>query len=570
MEQGLKGDFPDEPRHAAMAPSSLPMGKSAEATAGRRRQTILIVDDTPTNLATVAAHLEHAGFEVAVAEDGEEALMRAALLQPDLILLDVMMPGIDGFETCRRLKAVAATRDSAVLFMTALSDVDDKVAGFAAGGVDYITKPFQAEELLARVRTHLALRQTQRQLALSARLLQQEREALKSLLENLSAVPWEMDAGTGACAYVGPQVERQWHWAPERFAEPRFLLSRIHAEDQAQFAAALSATGEHAVECRILCGNGEVRHVRSLLSVAAPAQGRRAVRGISIDVTRQKQLELELRQAQKLESVGRLAAGIAHEINTPLQYISDNCQFAHRAVRCLQGLVEQYQAALEDAEQGTVTPAAALQRVRQHERQADAGFLLEQLPDAMDATMEGLDRVTAIVRSMREFAHPGRKEGAYADLNRAILSTLTVARNECKYVAEVVTELGTIPQVYCALADINQAMLNIIVNAAHAVGEAVRGTPRMGRITVRSARDGDDVVIRISDTGPGIPEAIRDRIFDPFFTTKEVGRGTGQGLAIAHTVIVERHGGRLDCDSRVGHGTTFTIRLPINPARAAS
>jgi signal transduction histidine kinase len=196
--------------------------------------------------------------------------------------------------------------------------------------------------------------------------------------------------------------------------------------------------------------------------------------------------------------------------------------------------------------------------------EADLPYLLENMPGAADRAIEGLQRVATIVRSLKEFAHPDQKEKTYADLNQAIASTLTIARNEYKYVADVQTEFGDLPLVPCHLGDFNQAVLNIVINAAHAVESVIAAQGGRGRITVRTRRERGEAVIEIEDTGCGIPEAIRDRIFDPFFTTKPVGKGTGQGLAIARSVIVDRHQGMLSVSSKEGAGTTFTIRLPLD------
>jgi signal transduction histidine kinase len=196
-------------------------------------------------------------------------------------------------------------------------------------------------------------------------------------------------------------------------------------------------------------------------------------------------------------------------------------------------------------------------------RAADLPYLVENVPKAFDRALDGLERVATIVRSMKEFAHPDSREMAPVDLNRAVAATLSVANNEYKYVAELETDYGEIPPVTCHVGDVNQVVLNILVNAAHAIGDVVGGTDRKGRIHVRTRQEGDAVVVSISDTGPGIPEAVREHIFDPFFTTKEVGKGTGQGLAIARSVVVEKHGGHLEFDTEAGKGTTFHIRLPI-------
>jgi signal transduction histidine kinase len=270
--------------------------------------------------------------------------------------------------------------------------------------------------------------------------------------------------------------------------------------------------------------------------------------------------ELELLQAQKLESVGRLAAGIAHEINTPVQFVGDNLQFTKEATADLVALVATYREAFRAVESGAA-PAALAPQLAEAEARCDLDYLTEHLPEALDQSQTGIERITAIVRSVKEFAHPDRNAVKLVDLNAAVQSTLTIARFEYKDVADVVTELGTLPLVSCNGGEINQVILNLVVNAAHAIGDGVAaGRPR-GHIVV-STRHGDGcVVLQIRDTGVGIPPAIHDRIFDPFFTTKAIGRGTGQGLAIAHAVV-RKHGGTITFASEVGVGTTFTIRLP--------
>lgn len=273
------------------------------------------------------------------------------------------------------------------------------------------------------------------------------------------------------------------------------------------------------------------------------------------------QMEIELRQAQKLEAVGRLAAGVAHEINTPVQFVSDSVHFVRDAMNDLTRLVEAYRAALAGS------PAAA--RIADAEEEADLGYLLAHVPKALDRSIDGLQRLSTIVRSMKEFAHPDQKEMSAVDLNHAIQSTLTIARSEYKYVADVDLDLGPLPLVTCHGGDVNQVVLNIVVNAAHAISDRVAGRDTRGTIGVHTHQEGPTVVIAISDTGGGIPKDVQDRIFDPFFTTKEVGRGTGQGLAIARTVI-DKHGGELTFVTEMGKGTTFLIRLPIEGRLATS
>jgi signal transduction histidine kinase len=196
--------------------------------------------------------------------------------------------------------------------------------------------------------------------------------------------------------------------------------------------------------------------------------------------------------------------------------------------------------------------------------------LAREVPEAIDHTLQGVDRVATIVRAMKAFGHPSTQGKIPADLNQAIRDTLVVANNEVKYVAEVVTEFGELPPVWCHVGDINQVVLNLVVNAAHAIKEAVGDGGDRGRITIRTSHQGDDVVIEVADTGMGMPPEVADRIFEPFFTTKEVGVGTGQGLALTYSLIHDRHNGSITFNSWAGTGTMFTVRLPITVSRPES
>jgi signal transduction histidine kinase len=283
---------------------------------------------------------------------------------------------------------------------------------------------------------------------------------------------------------------------------------------------------------------------------------------LEAEMERRADMELELRQAQKLESVGRLASGIAHEINSPVQFVSHSCTFLDEASQGLIELVHARREAVALLERGEITVPELVARMRKADEIADVDDLITSMPEASKLVLGGLERVTAIVRAMKEFAYADQPNQTPSDLNRAIQNTLTVTNNEYKYVADTKLTLAPLPPVTCHVGEINQAILNIIVNAAHAIEDAQRGKGR-GCITIATWVDGSDAVISISDNGCGIPATIVEKIYDPFFTTKEIGRGSGQGLAIARAVIVDKHHGRLDVTSKVGHGTTFTIRLPI-------
>jgi len=282
------------------------------------------------------------------------------------------------------------------------------------------------------------------------------------------------------------------------------------------------------------------------------------------DVTQRKILESQLVQAQKLESIGQLAAGIAHEINTPTQYVGDNTRFLQDANGDLCKLIGKYKDLLTACKAGAVCDDL-IREAEATEKEVDIEYLVEEMPKAIQQSLEGTERISKIVRAMKEFSHPGTDEKTQVDINRAIESTITVTRNEWKYVAEMITIFDTsLPLVLCLPDEFNQVILNIIINAAHAIGNVVSNeTNGKGIITVSTQRDGHWVEVHIQDTGTGIPEAIRSKIFDPFFTTKEVGKGTGQGLSIAHDIIVKKHGGTITFETEVGKGTTFIIRIPI-------
>jgi two-component system, NtrC family, sensor kinase len=282
------------------------------------------------------------------------------------------------------------------------------------------------------------------------------------------------------------------------------------------------------------------------------------------DQTEKKILQMQLSQAQKLESIGQLAAGIAHEINTPIQYVGDNTRFLNGAFTDLLGIARLYDRLLEAAKR-EMPSSELIPEIEKQIRKVDLNYLEEEIPQAIEQTLEGVERVSRIVLSMKEFSHPGTNKKTAVNINRALENTITVARNEWKYVAELETDLDpNLPPVPCIPGEINQVFLNILVNAAQAIGETAQGGegPK-GIIHIRTRQINGDAEIRISDNGPGIPPAIRDRIFDPFFTTKEPGKGSGQGLAIAHTAVVRKHSGSIQVESEEGIGTNFIIRLPL-------
>lgn len=344
---------------------------------------------------------------------------------------------------------------------------------------------------------------------------------------------------------------------------PHEVLKKTQLEDEKIFGG---IEEKYAYEEKLVDLLGKEYWMQAIKLPLLDAEGNpRYVLGIINDLTERKILEAQLQHSQKLESIGQLAAGIAHEINTPTQFVSDNTHFLREVFEEINPMLKKYEKLLDQAETGTIDPEL-IAEIRKGIEVADIKYLCEEAPKALDQTFEGVSRIAMIVKSMKDFAHPGNGEKQSVDLNRAIDSTLTVARNEWKYVADLKTQFDpNLPAVPCLLGEINQVILNMVINAAHAISELKGDTPDVkGKITVSTKNiDNKWAEIQIADTGAGIPPEVHARIFDPFFTTKEVGTGTGQGLAISHNVIVDKHGGRITFSSVQGEGTVFIIRLPL-------
>jgi PAS domain S-box-containing protein len=331
---------------------------------------------------------------------------------------------------------------------------------------------------------------------------------------------------------------------------PPELAEKYRADDRRIMEQA--GTVEFEEQCAV---GGQIRTVLTVKTPVSNEQGEViGVLGVFTDVTERKRVEECLREserqlqlAQKLESIGQLAAGIAHEINTPVQYIGDNARFLSDAFQDLFRVIELYPSVAAD-------PA-----------DVDLPYLRSEIPNAIAQMQEGVDRVARIVRAMKRFSHPGPAEKIPTDIHQAIESTILVSRNEWKYVADLTTEFDAeMPPVPCIAGEFNQVILNLIVNSTHAIADVVKKSGGKGAIRISTRKNGDFAEIRVSDTGGGIPEGIRSKVFDPFFTTKEVGKGTGQGLAIAHSVIVQKHRGTIRFESDTGKGTTFVIQLPLD------
>jgi len=402
-------------------------------------------------------------------------------------------------------------------------------------------------------------------------------QQLELLINSIDGVVWGFDIQALKYTFISYQIETLMPGlSSTTLNKPDIFFDHVHPEDKKKYRSAflkqIKKPNSFQLEYRLIKANGEELYIRDVITPVHENGSVIYVTGIMFDVTRFKiatiannHLEIQLRHAQKLEAVGQLAAGIAHEINTPTQFVGDNLHFLKNAMQDLKTLNEMCNTLLEQAtacEQLNVYKT----EVENFKKEIDLDFLLGDMEDAINQSIEGAQRVATIVKAMKSFSHPGGSDKESIDLNEAIENTLTIARNEWKYVANLETIYDPkLPLVSCFPGEINQTILNIVVNAAHAIEDKQKstGSTEMGLIKIVTKHRDNDVLITISDSGCGIPESHLQKIYDPFFTTKEVGKGTGQGLSLAYSVIADKHSGSLEVQSKPGEGSSFEIRLPI-------
>ncbi|MEH2163596.1 MAG: response regulator [Nostoc sp.] len=422
---------------------------------------ILLVDDNPNNLKVLSEAIQGCGWKTLVATDGESAIEQTEYAVPDLILLDIMMPGIDGFETCRRLKANSITQNIPVIFMTALTDATDKVKGLEIGAVDYITKPFQQEEVIARLKLHLKI-------------------------------------------------------------------------------SHLTRTLEQRVQER----TGEL--TQSLQQL--------------------QNTQLQLIQSEKMSTLGQMIAGIGHEINNPIGFISGNCSHIEEYVKDLLRLVNLQQQKLPHSDPEIVELV----------KEIDLEYLIEDLPNILASMHQGIGRLKDISLSLRTFARSDISSMVEFQIHEGIDSTLMLLKHRLqdqgkRSKIEVVKEYGNLPPITCYPGQLNQVFMNLIANAIDAFDDLyqngsvqkIAATPYTITIATSVQPQEKTVSICIEDNAFGMPPEVQARIFEPSFTTKAVGKGTGLGLAISYQIIIDKHDGQIQCLSTSGQGTKFIITLGI-------
>jgi len=566
-------------------------------------ETILVIDDEPLLRALWHRALTLKGFVALEAANCREGILAATAHTPDLIICDVEMPDGTGHDVLEALKKNPITATIPFIFITGKDDPRELRRSMEQGADDFLVKPLRLESMLAAVEARL------RRGAMLRSQTEQTEQRLKAIVEVNRDLVAMADITTKREAQLKDAedkyrgifenaVEGIYQSTPDgKYTAVNLALAKIYGYDTTEellqgvsdiqnqiyvdssfrqrFKDSIDNTDVvHSLEYQVRRRDGSIIWISESARVVRDTSGAvRYYEGFIDDITQRKhaelerhQMEVQLRQAQKLESIGQLAAGIAHEINTPTQFIGDNLRFMQDVFTDLLGLLGQYNLLL-GAVRGQSFAQGLTEEIEKTIQTIDLADLEKEIPKSITQALSGVQRVAKIVQAMKDFSHPGTESKTAHDINRAIESTLTVCRNEWKYVADLQTDFDpSLPLVSCLPGEFNQAILNIVVNAAHAISEKVGGNGK-GIIGVGTRRNGDWVEIRISDTGTGIPEAVRGRIFDPFFTTKEVGKGTGQGLAIARSVVVDKHRGEMFFETEMGQGTTFVIRLPQDESK---
>ncbi|MEM6402445.1 MAG: response regulator [Cyanobacteria bacterium P01_D01_bin.116] len=434
----------------------------------KKLETILVIDDSPTNLEILHDVLGSAGYEVLVEMDGVSGIEQVESNPPDLILLDVMMPKIDGFETCRRLQENPLTKDIPIIFITALTEAEEKVKGLNLGAVDYITKPFEQEEVLARINLHLKLRK------------------------------------------LNLELDKQKQELEIRVKERTFELSQALEE--------------------------------------------------------LKQTQLQLVHTEKISSLGQLVAGVAHEINNPIGFISTNLYYADQYIEDLLKLVHLFQ-------KNCSNPGS---EIEEQIEAMDLEHIEKDLPKLMSSMKLGTDTIKGIMQSLRNFSRSDGKSKKFVDIHEGIEATLMILQHRLKAyprrpAIQVLKDYSILPKVQCYPGQLNQVFMNLLANAIDVLEESINcqysaecDRPIQNpQIRIVTTIDKHQVIVKIADNGKGIPESVQNEIFQPFFTTKPEGKGTGLGLSISHQIITENHGGNLQCISDPGKGTEFLIQIPL-------
>jgi PAS domain S-box-containing protein len=527
-----------------------------------------MIDDSKLYRVYLRKALEVTGIQAHITESsdiasGIEQLKKRTF---DCIILDYILPDGNGLLILQERNALNIT--TPVVVLTGQGDEQIAVNLMKAGASDYISKSTLSPERLGQcLKNVMYSYQMEKQIKQSDENLREAHAQIKHLLGSISSIL----IGTSANDRIN-----QWNQA----AENSFGISYKEAMGKQLSACGIKWEWDKVENQLALCkANNTTVQLGNLHYTATDGKDGLLSLHINpiedssgknwgyvflgIDITEQKKIETQLMLSQKMESIGQLAAGIAHEINTPMQYISDNTRFLNGSFTGILRIIEKYESIIQDIKDNEFSHHA--NELKEIADELDLEYLKEEIPKAIEQSLEGIDRVRKLILAMKEFSHPGKQGKSFSDINKAIEGTALISKNEWKYVADLEIQLDPkLPLVYCAIDQINQVVLNMIINSSQAIKELVdNGSTTRGIIRIQTQYREPYARIIISDNGKGIPHSIIHKVFDHFFTTKEVGKGTGQGLAIAHDIIVNKHQGLIEVNSEEGRGASFIVTLPV-------
>ncbi len=552
------------------------------------KQEILVVDDTIANLKLVSVFLKKAGFDVRAAKSGIQALKLLERVTPDLILLDVMMPEMDGFETCRQLKSWEKTKDIPVIFMTAMSDFanpEKKVQGLTLGAVDYISKPIQLDEVLARIKTHLNLRYLTQQ-------LQKQNDLLEAIFNESADAIFLVSPETGLITDCNQRAVKMF----ESSDKSELLNIEGQTLQKEQFTPEELSSIESEIEQRgcwsleleyiskkgnIFWGNIAVKRIEvvgrkiNLVRVTDITERKQAEKELQQSEARERKKAQELRkalielkrtqaqliQAEKMSSLGQMVAGIAHELNNPVSFIYGNLTPAREYFQDLTSLIELYQKNYPNS----------VPEIQEFIEEIDLEFLKEDWLQLIHSMQVGAERIEQTVLALKSFSRLDESELKRVNIHEGIDNTLLILQHRLRAVGtqseiEVIKNYHPLPLITCYASQLNQVFMNLLSNAI----DALENQPAPCVITISTSfltPESSNIQvarIAIADNGLGMSPEVVEQIFNPFFTTKPVGSGTGLGLAISHQIIVQQHKGQIRCVSTPGQGTEMIVEIPVN------
>lgn len=577
------------------------------------KENILIVDDSDEILFFLSNLLEEEGYETLEANSGETALNLLEENNPDLILLDIRMPGIDGFEVCKRVKSNEKHFEIPIIFLSGASEINDKLEGLKIGAVDYVTKPFRKEELMARLKTHLSLREKEKalvkankELILAKENVEKNEALFNAFMEHSPVSAYIKDANFNEIYNNHRKYAKLNSITYDELVKSSLLdetQSKQLKEADEKILNEVSVYQE--LEYKIIPGNDN-KNALWLKDIKFPIKmpdGKKLLGGMTIDITETKLAEEELLkyqnnleglikertneliasnkkltatndelnkqkkvlentlkklsetnaqliQSEKMASLGILVAGVAHEINNPINFINSSLSGLKNNLEYLSKIIYYYDKINSE------NCVQILQQIREKEKDASLLDVIEMFKKSIEIIEIGIGRTTAIVKGLKSFARADSNEIELFNVNENIENTLIILKSQYKNRIEIIKKFEKIPSISCYAGQINQVFMNILVNAFQSINDK-------GEVIISTyVKNKKNIYIKIEDNGAGIPNHLLKNIFDPFYTTKKVGHGTGLGLSISYNII-KAHEGDIFVESEVGKGTKFTIVLPI-------